>query len=205
MLLLGWSSLNHSASPENHPQTFTQQKTVLVMGDSISAAFGIDKVKGWVEIIASRFPEKVKMVNASISGDTTTGGRYRLANALATHQPDLVVIELGGNDGLRGTPIPVIKANLEAMIKASKEANARVLLLGMRIPPNYGERYTQMFESTYSELAAEYDTLFVPFFLEGVAGLADMMQTDGIHPTEKAQPVMASWVEAQIEKWLSSF
>lgn len=196
------SSLNQSAAGENLALPNSKQKTVLVVGDSISAAFGLDKANGWVEIIANRFPEKVQMVNASISGDTTTGGRYRLAKALSDHQPDLVIIELGGNDGLRGTPIPLVKSNLEAMITASQEARADVLLLGMKIPPNYGERYTQMFESMYYELAREHELLFIPFFLEGVAGLPDMMQKDGIHPTEKAQPLMADWVAPKLEQWL---
>src|SRR5690606_1666319 len=118
-------------------------------------------------------------------------------------QPDLVIIELGGNDGLRGTPIPTIKANIASMIQDSKSAGARVLLMGMKIPPNYGERYTQLFETMYRELAIEYGTLFIPFFLEGAVGLPDMMQTDGIHPTEKAQPIMASWVETILSEWLS--
>lgn len=204
-LNLSASSLNQSASGENLALPNSKQKTVLVVGDSISAAFGLDKANGWVEIIANRFPENVQMVNASISGDTTTGGRYRLAKALSDHQPDLVIIELGGNDGLRGTPIPLVKSNLEAMITASQKARAHVLLLGMKIPPNYGERYTQMFESMYHELAREYEIMFIPFFLEGVAGLPDMMQKDGIHPTEKAQPLMADWVAPKLEQWLSTF
>lgn len=203
-MLIFWSSLNHSATPENHSAGLDQQKTVLVMGDSISAAFGIDRVKGWVGIIANRFVDDLRMVNASISGDTTTGGRYRLAGALEKHQPDLVIIELGGNDGLRGTPVPLIKANLAAMIERSQAANADVLLLGMKIPPNYGERYTQLFETMYHELAKEYAILFVPFFLEGAAGVPDMIQQDGIHPTEKAQPIMADWVDTKLNEWLSS-
>ncbi len=204
-MLLTWSSLNHSETRENQGQILTAKKTVLVMGDSISAAFGIDKVNGWVEIIANRFEGKLNMVNASISGDTTTGGRYRLAKSLSDHQPHLVIIELGGNDGLRGTPITIIKTNLASMIQASQAANANVLLLGMKIPPNYGERYTQLFETLYLELADEHHTLFVPFFLEGVGGISDMMQADGIHPTEKAQPIMANLVEIKLNKWLASF
>jgi acyl-CoA thioesterase-1 len=175
------------------------------VGDSISAAFGMDKVKGWVEIIANKFEEDLHIINASISGDTTSGGRYRLPKALELHQPDLVIIELGGNDGLRGTPIPTIKSNLSSMIQLAQNTGAEVLLLGMRIPPNYGERYTQLFETMYQELAREHETLFIPFFLEGAAGLPGMMQADGIHPTEKAQPIMANWVEAKLKSWLLSF
>ena len=204
-LLLSWSSLNHSAAPENQSQVITLEKTVLVVGDSISAAFGLDQANGWVQIIATEFNDNLKIINASISGDTTMGGRYRLPQALETHQPDLVIIELGGNDGLRGTPIPTIKANLASMIRDSRKAGANVLLMGMKIPPNYGQRYTELFEKMYQELANEHDILFIPFFLDGAVGLPDMMQADGIHPTEKAQPIMARWVEIKLNEWLESF
>ena len=201
-MLLLWSSLNHSETRENQQQLNTTEKTVLIIGDSISAAFGLDPAKGWVQLIANKFKGDLNIINASISGDTTTGGRYRLPKALDTHQPDLVIIELGGNDGLRGTPIPTIKANFASMIQDSNNAGADVLLMGMKIPPNYGERYTQLFETMYRELAIEYETLFIPFFLEGAVGLPDMMQEDGIHPTEKAQVIMASWVETTLNEWL---
>tara|TARA_R110002049_G_scaffold22390_1_gene80293 strand:- start:4235 stop:4849 length:615 start_codon:yes stop_codon:yes gene_type:complete len=201
-MLLLWSSLNHSETRENQQQLNTTEKTVLIIGDSISAAFGLDPAKGWVQLIANKFKGDLNIINASISGDTTTGGRYRLPKALDTHQPDLVIIELGGNDGLRGTPIPTIKANFASMIQDSNNAGADVLLMGMKIPPNYGERYTQLFEAMYRELAIEHETLFIPFFLEGAVGLPDMMQDDGIHPTEKAQPIMASWVETTLTGWL---
>ena len=201
-MLLLWSSLNHSETRENQQQLNTTEKTVLIIGDSISAAFGLDPAKGWVQLIANKFKGDLNIINASISGDTTTGGRYRLPKALDTHQPDLVIIELGGNDGLRGTPIPTIKANFASMIQNSNNAGADVLLMGMKIPPNYGKRYTQLFETMYRELAIEYETLFIPFFLEGAVGLPDMMQDDGIHPTEKAQPIMASWVETTLTGWL---
>jgi acyl-CoA thioesterase-1 len=204
-MLFAWPSLNYSETRENQRQAITTQKTVLVLGDSISAAFGFDQVKGWVQIIATKFEGQLDLVNASISGDTTAGGRNRILKALADHQPSLVVIELGGNDGLRGTPIPLIKSNLASMIKDAQAANAKVLLLGMKIPPNYGERYTQLFEAMYRELAKEYKTLFVPFFLDGVAGIPDMMQSDGIHPTEKAQPIMADLVDLKLAEWLVSF
>tara|TARA_R110000850_G_scaffold179722_1_gene305500 strand:+ start:419 stop:1024 length:606 start_codon:yes stop_codon:yes gene_type:complete len=201
-MLLLWSSLNHSETRENQQQLNTTEKTVLIIGDSISAAFGLDPAKGWVQLIANKFKGDLNIINASISGDTTTGGRYRLPKALDTHQPDLVIIELGGNDGLRGTPIPTIKANFASMIQDSNNAGADVLLMGMKIPPNYGERYTQLFEAMYRELAIEHETLFIPFFLEGAVGLPDMMQEDGIHPTEKAQVIMASWVETTLNEWL---
>jgi acyl-CoA thioesterase-1 len=204
-MLFAWPSLNYSETRENQRQAITTEKTVLVIGDSISAAFGLDQLKGWVQIIATKFAGQLNFVNASISGDTTAGGRNRILKALAEHQPSLVVIELGGNDGLRGTPIPLIKANLASMIKDAQAANSKVLLLGMKIPPNYGERYTQLFETMYRELAKEYKTLFVPFFLEGVAGMPEMMQSDGLHPTEKAQPIMADLVVVKLTEWLVSF
>ena len=198
-------SLNYSETLENQRQEITSEKTVLVIGDSISAAFGLDQVKGWVQLIANKFAGQVNLVNASISGDTTAGGRNRISKALSEHQPNLVIIELGGNDGLRGIPIPLVKANIASMIQSAQSAKAKVLLLGMKIPPNYGERYTQLFEAMYRELASEYTILFVPFFLEGVAGIPEMMQSDGIHPTEKAQPIMADLVEVKLNEWLVSF
>ena len=204
-MMLVWPSLNYSETRENQQQAISTEKTVLVVGDSISAAFGIDQAKGWVQLIANKFQDELQIINASISGDTTTGGRYRLPQALKKHLPELVIIELGGNDGLRGTPIPQVKANIAAMIQDAKKASAEVLLMGMKIPPNYGERYTQLFEAMYRELAAEYDILFIPFFLDGAIGLPDMIQADGIHPTEKAQPIMAAWVEAKLNAWLLTF
>jgi acyl-CoA thioesterase-1 len=205
LMMLVWPSLNYSETRENQQQAISTEKTVLVVGDSISAAFGIDQAKGWVQLIANKFQDELQIINASISGDTTTGGRYRLPQALKEHLPELVIIELGGNDGLRGTPIPQVKANIAAMIQDAKKASAEVLLLGMKIPPNYGERYTQLFEAMYRELAVEYDILFIPFFLDGAIGLPDMIQADGIHPTEKAQPIMAGWVEAKLNAWLLTF
>lgn len=209
LILLTWSSLNHSETlisndESNLAKADASLQTVLIMGDSLSAAFGIDKQKGWVSLLQERFADQINVVNASISGETTSGGRFRISKALQDYQPDLVVIELGGNDGLRGTPIPQIKANLEAMIQSARDQQAEVLLLGMRIPPNYGARYTTQFEAMYRELAEQYQTLFVPFFLEGAVGLEGMIQSDGIHPTEKAQPIMAKWVERVVEDWLTT-
>jgi acyl-CoA thioesterase-1 len=178
------------------------QKTILVMGDSISAAFGLQKHDGWVALFEQQVGGGVKVVNASISGETTTGGRHRLAASIAQYQPDLVIIELGGNDGLRGTPIKHIQGNLHVMIQQSQESGAQVLLLGMKIPPNYGERYTGEFAAIYAHLASENNTLFVPFFLDGVAGIEGMMQTDGIHPTDKAQSLMKDYVVEALKAWL---
>lgn len=174
------------------------------MGDSLSAAFGIDKSKGWVALLQEKYQDRLLLMNASISGETTSGGRFRITQALKTHQPELVIIELGGNDGLRGTPVSQIKANLDAMINSAHASGAEVILLGMRIPPNYGKRYTDQFAAVFPELAEQYNIKLVPFFLEGVAGHPGMMQDDGIHPTEQAQPIMAGWVEEAIALWLTS-
>ncbi len=164
--------------------------SILVLGDSISAAFGLDKSKGWVALMQRELGDNYRVINASISGDTSTGGRYRLGKALTMHQPGVVIIELGGNDGLRGTPVKQIRNNLEAMAVMSQEAGAQVILLGMQIPPNYGDRYTKAFAAIYSDLAAQQGLSLVPFLLDGVVGVDGMMQDDGIHPTEAAQQTM---------------
>ncbi|WP_295475020.1 arylesterase [uncultured Pseudomonas sp.] len=164
--------------------------TVLVVGDSISAAFGLDTRQGWVNLLQQRLQQQGfddKVVNASISGDTSAGGLARLPALLAEHRPELVVLELGGNDGLRGQPPAQLQQNLASMIEQSKKAGAKVLLLGMKIPPNYGPRYTRAFEAVYADLAKEHQLPWVPFFLEGVGGVPQMMQADGIHPATAAQ------------------
>ncbi|MFC5695152.1 arylesterase [Pseudomonas sp. GCM10022186] len=165
--------------------------TVLVVGDSISAALGLETSQGWVSLLEKRLAERgyeQRVVNASISGDTSAGGLARLPALLAEHRPELVIIELGGNDGLRGQPPAQLQQNLAGMIDTARAQGASVLLLGMRLPPNYGVRYTTAFANVYSTLAAEKQVPLVPFFLEGVGGVADMMQSDGIHPQAKAQP-----------------
>lgn len=164
---------------------------VLVVGDSISAAFGLDTASGWVALLEQRMREKgyeQPVVNASISGDTSSGGLSRLPRLLREHSPELVIIELGGNDGLRGQHPRQLQHNLAAMIDLSSSSGAQVLLLGMQIPPNYGRRYTEAFAQVYPQLAEEKQVVLVPFFLEGVAGVPGMMQSDGIHPTLQAQP-----------------
>jgi acyl-CoA thioesterase-1 len=167
--------------------------TVLVVGDSISAAFGLDTRQGWVSLLEKRLAEQgfaYRVVNASISGDTSAGGAARLPRLLAEHQPNLVIIELGGNDGLRGLPPAQLQQNLAAMVDASRDSGAQVLLLGMLLPPNYGVRYTTAFAEVFSRLAEEQQIPLVPFFLEGVGGVPGMMQADGLHPTAQAQPVL---------------
>lgn len=164
--------------------------TVLVVGDSISAAFGLDTRQGWVSLLQQRLEREGfddKVVNASISGDTSAGGQARLPALLAEHKPALVILELGGNDGLRGQLPTQLQQNLASMIDSSRAAGARVLLLGMRLPPNYGVRYTTAFAEVYSHLAEEKNVPLVPFFLDGVGGVPELMQADGIHPAVGAQ------------------
>lgn len=168
-----------------------QAGTVLVVGDSISAAFGMDTQQGWVHLLDERMRNEGfehQVVNASISGDTSAGGAARLPALLAEHQPQLVIVELGGNDGLRGLPPNQLQQNLASMIDASRGAGAKVLLLGMRIPPNYGERYTTAFAKVFDDVAAEKNVPLVPFLLEGVGGVTSLMQDDGVHPAVAAQP-----------------
>lgn len=167
--------------------------TVLVLGDSLSAGYGLAVEQSWVSLLASRLAREGyghQVVNASVSGDTTSGGLARLGPALTRHEPELVIIELGGNDGLRGLPLDVVRSNFEALIEQSREAGAEVVLLGMRIPVNYGPRYAQSFHALYGELAETYDLEWVEFFLEGVALDDGLMQADGIHPNAEAQPLM---------------
>ena len=164
--------------------------TVLIVGDSISAGFGLDTRKGWVALLEQRLKQEGfddKVVNASISGDTSAGGLARLPAALATHKPDVVVIELGGNDGLRGQPPAQLQQNLASMIRQSRDSGAKVLLLGMQIPPNYGKRYVEAFAKVFGDVAQKEKVPFVPFFLEGVGGHPELMQADGLHPAVGAQ------------------
>jgi acyl-CoA thioesterase-1 len=165
--------------------------TLLVVGDSISAAFGMDTRQGWVALLEQRLNKQGfdhQVVNASISGDTSAGGAARLPALLAEHQPELVIIELGGNDGLRGQPPAQLQQNLAAMVQASQQKGAQVLILGMQLPPNYGQRYTTAFAAVFPQVASEFSVPLVPFVLEGVGGVPEMMQADGIHPTAEAQP-----------------
>ncbi len=164
--------------------------TVLIVGDSISAGFGLDTSKGWVALLVQRLKKEGfddQVVNASISGDTSAGGLTRLPAALAAHKPDVVVIELGGNDGLRGQPPAQLQQNLASMIDQSRASGAKVLLLGMQLPPNYGPRYGKAFAEVYGVLAKEKNVPLVPFFLEGVGGHPELMQADQLHPAVGAQ------------------
>ena len=205
-----------SATPETKDVRATaaedKRPTLLVVGDSLSAGYGLTDVDdGWVALLQKRLDDNslaLRVVNASISGDTSAGGAARLPAAIERHQPEVVIIELGGNDGLRGLPLDVMQQNFESMINASQAIGAEVILFGMMIPPNYGERYTQEFTDQYATLSSRFDTALVPFFLENVALDASLMQADGIHPNEQAQPIMldAVWptIETVVRRQLST-
>ena len=167
--------------------------TVLIFGDSLSAGYGVDVDQTWVALLQSRLESQGyehRVINASISGETTQGGMTRIDPALANFDPDLVILELGGNDGLRGFPAEVIRENIRTMIESSRNHGATVVILGIKIPTNYGPRYRQAFENIYSDLATELDVLWIEFFMEGVALNEEMMQDDGVHPTTEAQPML---------------
>lgn len=166
---------------------------ILVFGDSISAGYGIAVEQGWVSLLAARLKQEgygFQVVNASVSGETTTGGLGRLARALRTHDPEIVIIELGGNDGLRGLPLATTLGNLDAMTAMAGKDGRKVLLLGMQMPPNYGERYTRGFAAAFPETARRHHAALVPFLLAGVAEHRELMQSDGLHPTERGQPLL---------------
>lgn len=182
------------------------EPVVLVVGDSLGAAYGIDPRQGWVALLGERLTENGhphRVVNASISGDTTGSGVARLPRALRVHGPTVVVIGLGGNDGLRGYPVADIRANLAAMIETSQRAGAGVVLVGVSIPPNYGHEYRRRFRAMYEELAEQYAVPLASFAIEDVASTPGMLQDDGIHPTAAAQPMMLELVWPGVVESLS--
>ncbi len=174
--------------------TVVSAKTILIVGDSLSAAYGIAPKQGWVQLLQQRldqqYPKQHKVVNASVSGETTSGALARLPKLLQTYQPQVVVIELGGNDGLRGQPPQMIQNNLAQLIQLSQKNKATVLLFGMKIPPNYGTAYSAAFEKNYQVVSQQYKIKLLPFFLDGVAGHKNLIQNDQIHPNAKAQPML---------------
>ena len=177
---------------------------ILVMGDSLSAGYGIDIEQGWVNLLEKELTKKhaIQIINASVSGETSSGGNTRLPALLAEHKPDIVILELGGNDGLRGQPLKLLQKNLQSMIDASKKIEAKVLLAGMQIPPNYGARYSNQFKDLYPKLAEQNQLGLIPFLLEGIGGNETLMQRDGIHPTADAQPIIVKNVLPELEKLL---
>ena len=172
---------------------YSAPKTVLVLGDSLSAEYGLSRGSGWVALLEKKLKaEKIDaaVVNASISGETTSGGRARMPALLAQHRPHIVVIELGANDGLRGQPVAAAEANLRGMIELANKNKARVVLIGMRMPPNYGRDYTERFFSMYKDLSKQYKAPLVPFMLEGVADKPALFQPDRLHPSAQAHPII---------------
>lgn len=181
---------------------------ILVLGDSLSAEYGLSKGTGWVALLEQRLAAQKKpatVINASVSGDTTSGGRTRLPPLLAQHRPDIVIIELGGNDALRGLPLRGMQDNLRFMTQAAQQAGAKVLLLGMQIPPNYGKKYAQDFEQVFTNISKDSEAALLPFFLKGVAdhhNASSYFQSDQIHPNAKAQPILMENVWPLLQAWL---
>lgn len=182
------------------------KRTLVVLGDSLSAAYGMDLEQGWVALLAERLRERGhddwQVVNASVSGDTTAGGVTRLPALLAEHEPDLVVVELGGNDGLRGIGFGTTEGNLHTIVEQAQAAGAKVLLLGMRMPPNFGEAFNRRFVQIFHDVAERHEVALVPFLMDGVGGVEELMQDDGIHPTASAQLRMLDNVWPLLEPML---
>ncbi|HHM06488.1 MAG TPA: arylesterase [Gammaproteobacteria bacterium] len=179
---------------------------ILIVGDSLSAAYGLSQKEGWPALLAQRLAAEKRpyvVVNASISGETSHGGRRRIDALLARHRPAVVIIELGANDGLRGLPLSALADNLAHMIERSQAAGARVLLVGMLLPPNYGPRYTQAFQRIYRDLAARYGTALTPFLLDGLGTGFTWFQRDGLHPTAAAQPMLLDNVWRELKGLLN--
>jgi len=197
--LLAWLSIGVAAAAA------PRERTLLVFGDSLSAAYGLRTEEGWVAQLQKRLQQQgyvYRVVNASVSGETTAGGRARLARALDTHKPDLVILELGANDGLRGLPVRDARANLDAMAKEIQRRKARLLLLGILMPPNYGPRYASDFAGMYTGLAKDFNAPLVPFLLQGVALDSRYMQADGLHPNAAGQPRVLENVWPQLRPLL---
>ena len=195
VILLSWGSLAAA------------QGTILVYGDSLSAAYGISQQKGWVALLQERLKAKkfdYTVVNASISGETTSGGATRIDDALRRTQPRIVVLALGANDGLRGLPIAQMKANLSKIIQAARREDAKVLVAGMHLPPNYGPGYAREFYDAFGDLAKRYKTAYVPFLLDGMATERSYFQADQMHPTAEAQPIILDTVWQGLEPLLKN-
>ena len=178
---------------------------ILVIGDSLSAEYGLRRHSGWVELLSatvSKLPTPATVINASISGDTTSGGLTRIDAALSRHQPTIVILELGANDALRGLPLTLTQKNITEMIVRSQTAGAKVVLVGMQIPPNYGREYTQGFKKLFSSVAAQTGVALVPFLFEGFADQRQYFQADGIHPNETAQPLMLATIRQALDPLL---
>ncbi len=191
--------------PAAHTNSLASPK-ILVLGDSISAAYGMAPDKGWVNLLQQRLGNSAyshyEVINASISGNTSGDGLSRLPQLLSLYSPKIVILELGGNDGLRGYPVKLMSKNLQKIIDLSEQNNAQVLLAGIEIPPNYGQRYTLSFRKTFQQLATNNDISYVPFILENIAVNPELMQKDGIHPTEEAQSILLDNIWGNVEELL---
>ena len=179
--------------------------TLLVYGDSLSAGYQLAPEQSWPALLAARWQQQgvdMRLINASVSGETTQGGQARLAAALQSHQPDWVLLELGANDGLRGLPVKAMATNLQAMVDASRKAGAQVLLVGMRMPPNYGPEYTSRFEAAYRDIARANRLRLVPFMMEGFADQPGYFQADGLHPVAAAQPLILDTIWRELKPLL---
>lgn len=205
-MALFWASFAQAQAARAQPVAAAPTtRTVLVMGDSLSAGYGLAATQGWVTLTADRIAKSKpgwRVVNASISGETTAGGAARIVDAVVRHKPAVVVIELGANDGLRGLPLRDTKVNLARMIGASQSVGAKVLLIGMRIPPNYGPEYTQGFERNYTALAKQFDVALLPFLLQPIASDRANFQNDNMHPVASAQPKLRDHVWTALEPLL---
>ena len=181
-----------------------KNKSILVLGDSLSAGYGINPAEGWVNLMNEPLKKygNWELINASVSGETSSGGNARLPALLTEHKPSIVIIELGANDALRGQPLKILQGNLQLMIDTSTKSGAKVLLIGMQIPTNYGPRYTREFSETYPKMAEKNKLPLVPFLLEGVATHPELFQKDGLHPKTEAQPTIVKNVWALLETML---
>lgn len=205
---LATAGISASPNAQSTAARTSPQSTLLVVGDSLSAEYGLARGTGWVALLEKKLAEEkraIQVVNASISGETSSGGRVRLPALLSQLRPMFLIIELGGNDALRGLPLSMTQENLAAMVNAGRAAGAKVLLLGMQLPPNYGKDYGQRFIDMYAQIAQKHQAHLVPFFLKGLADVPDSLrwfQADRIHPTEAAQATMLANVWPSLKKML---
>jgi acyl-CoA thioesterase-1 len=201
LLLFGWFGVAQATTQAAAQAT----PTILVFGDSLSAAYGIPRESGWAALLAQRLQTgnpAYRVVNASVSGETTAGGLTRLPTLLQTHQPQLTILALGANDGLRGLPLPQTARNLESMIALAHKQSSKVLLVGMQLPPNYGAAYTGKFQNLFREVANRKKVRLAPFLLEGIATRPELFQADGLHPTAQAQPALLNNVWRELAPML---
>ena len=196
-LLLGLSLLIFITTP-----AYAASSSILIYGDSLSAAYGIPQQLGWVSLLQQRLEDQhypYRVINASVSGETSIGGLSRLSATLNEHQPNIVILELGANDGLRGLPLTEMKANLAQMIQQSKKSGAKVLLIGMKVPSNYGPKYSQSFTQQYQQLSQELKVPRVPFMLQGMENRPELIQDDGLHPNGQGQPIILENIWPQLK------